>query len=130
MGTAENAEIVRRGYEAFDAGDMAALAGLFTADAVWEAAGSGPLSGTKQGRDAVLAYFGELAARSGGTFKVAVRDIIGGENHTVGLQHAHAERNGKTMDSDQVLVFEIRDGKVVRGQEFFADTALTDGFWA
>ena len=63
MGTAENVELVRRGYEAFNAGDMATLSELFAEDAVWHVAGNGVLSGTKQGRDAVLAYFGELGSR-------------------------------------------------------------------
>ncbi|MCX6499497.1 MAG: hypothetical protein NTU93_11975 [Arthrobacter sp.] len=52
------------------------------------------LSGTKQGRDAVLAYFGELGARSQGSFRAAVQDIVGGEDHTVGIHRSHAESNG------------------------------------
>lgn len=129
MGTAENAELVRRGYEAFSAGDMATLSEIFAEDAVWHAAGSGVLSGTKQGRDAVLAYFGELGSRSQGSFDVTVTDIIGGERHTVALQHTHAEGNGKTLDSDGALSFEVRDGKIVSGREFFDDTAEADAFW-
>jgi len=78
MGTAENIELVRRGYEAFNTGDMATLNELFAEDAVWHVAGSGVLSGTKQGRDAILAYFGELGARTQGDFQARVQDIVGG----------------------------------------------------
>ena len=130
MGTAENAELVRRGYEAFSAGDVATLGDIFAEDAVWHAAGNGVLSGTKQGRDAVLAYFGELGARSQGTLKVTVTDLIGGERHTVALQHNHAEGNGKTLDMDGAISFEVRDGKIVSGREFFEDTATGDAYWA
>jgi hypothetical protein len=130
MGAAENAEVVRRGYEAFNAGDLAALSDLFAEDAVWYAAGRGVLSGAKQGRDAILAYFGELGARSHGSFQAAVQDIVGGEGHTVGIQQSHAENNGKTMDLATAIVFVIRDGKVVEGREFFEDTAKADDFWS
>ncbi|MDI3212822.1 nuclear transport factor 2 family protein [Arthrobacter sp. AL12] len=130
MGTAENVELVRRGYEAFNAGDMATLSELFAEDAVWHVAGNGVLSGTKLGRDAVLAYFGELGSRSQGSLSVTVTDIIGGEKHTVALQHNHAEGDGKILDMDGALSFEVRDGRIVSGSEFFEDTARSDAYWA
>jgi len=130
MGAAENAELVRRGYEAFNAGDLATLGELFAEDAVWYAAGSGVLSGKKQGREAILAYFGELGMRSQGSFQATVKDIVGGENHTVGIQQSHAESNGKTLDVATAIAFVLRDGKVVEGREFFEDTASADEFWA
>lgn len=130
MGAAENAELVRRGYEAFKTGDMAALSEIIAEDAVWHVAGSGVLSGKKQGRAAVLAYFGELGTRSQGSFQPGVQDIIGGENHTVGIQRTHAESNGKTMDLATVITFVVRDGKITEGREFFEDTAKVDEFWA
>jgi ketosteroid isomerase-like protein len=55
MGAQENVELVRRGYVAFSTGDMATLNGLFAGDAVWHMAGSGVMSGPKQGRDEILA---------------------------------------------------------------------------
>ena len=129
MGTAENVELVRRGYTAFNAGDMATLSDLFAEDAVWHVAGSGVLSGTKQGRDAILAYFGELGARTQGHFQANVEDIVGGENHTVAIQQTHGEANGKTLDMATVITFVVRDGKIAEGREFFEDTAKADDFW-
>ena len=129
MGTAENVELVRRGYTAFNAGDMATLSDLFAEDAVWHVAGSGVLSGTKQGRDAILAYFGELGARTQGHFQANVEDIVGGEKHTVAIQQTHGEANGKTLDMSTVITFVVRDGKIAEGREFFEDTAKADDFW-
>lgn len=130
MGATENAELVRRGYEAFNAGDLETLGLVFAEDAVWYAAGSGALSGTKQGRDAILAYFGELGARSQGSFQAVVRDVVGGEDHTVGIQQSRAESNGKSLDLATAIVFVVRDGKVIEGREFFEDTVKADEFWA
>lgn len=130
VGAAENAELVRRGYEAFIAGDLATLGELFAEDAAWSVPGSGVLAGTKRGREAILAYFGELGARSQGSLRVTVQDIVGGEKHTVGIHHSHAEIDGKTYDQAAVVVFVIRDGKVGEAKEFFEDPAKADGFWA
>ena len=129
MGTAENIELVRRGYTAFNAGDMATLSGMFAEDAVWYVAGNGALSGTKQGRDAILAYFGELGARTQGSFQADLEDIVGGENHTIAIQQTRAENNGKTMDMATVITFVVREGKITEGREFFEDTAKADDFW-
>jgi uncharacterized protein len=130
MGSQENAELVRRGYTAFSSGDMATLNDLFTDDAVWHVPGSNSLSGPKKGRGEIMAFFGELVTRTGGTVRVTVDDVIGGEHHTVGLHHNHAERNGLVNDQDAVLVFTIRDGRVTEVQEFHEDTARSDKFWA
>jgi ketosteroid isomerase-like protein len=130
MGSAENVELVRRGYEAFNAGDMATLSGMFADDAVWHVAGGGVLSGTKRGRDAILAYFGELGARTQGNFQANVEDIVGGENHTVAIQQTRGKINAKTLDMPTIIVFVVRDGKIAEGREFFEDTAKADDFWA
>jgi ketosteroid isomerase-like protein len=129
MGSGENADLVRRGYEAFSSGDMATLNELFAEDAVWHAPGSGDLSGTKQGREAIMAFFGELMSRTGGTLKVTLQDVIGGDDHTIGLHGNYAERDGKILDQDAVLVFHLRGGRVSEVQEFFEDTAAADEFW-
>ena len=130
MGTAENVELVRRGYTAFNAGDMETLSDMFAEDAVWYVAGSGVLSGTKQGRDAIMSYFGELGARSQGSFQANLEDVVGGEKYTVGIQQTQAQGNGKTIDLATVITFVVRDGKIVEGREFFEDTAKADDFWA
>jgi uncharacterized protein len=130
MGAQENADLVRRGYAAFSTGDLATLTGVFAEDAVWTVPGSNPLSGEKKGRDAILAYFGDLAGASDGTFTVTLRDVVAGQEHTVGLQRNHAERNNQTDDQDAVLVFVIRDGLITAVQEFREDTARSDEFWS
>ena len=130
MGTTENVELVRRGYEAFNARDMVTLSALFAEDAVWHVAGSGVLSGAKQGRDAILAYFGELGARTQGNFQAKVEDVVGGETHTVAIQQTQATNNGKTLDMGTVITFVIRDGKITEGREYSEETAKWDDFWA
>jgi ketosteroid isomerase-like protein len=130
MGSEENAELVRRGYAAFSSGDMATLTELFAENAVWHVPGASPLSGPKEGRDAILAFFGEAMSLSGGTFKVTLDDVVGGETLTVALHHSHGERNGKVLDQKAANVFLIRDGKVVEVSEYSDSGAAADEFWA
>lgn len=130
MGSEENAALVRRGYEAFSAGDMDTLMGLFAEDARWHAAGNGAISGVKQGRDEILAYFGELGSRSNGSMKITVEDVAVGDRYAVGVHSASAERNGKTMDQRQAILFTISDGKVTEGVEMAEDTAVAADFWS
>jgi ketosteroid isomerase-like protein len=130
MSNQENADVVRRGYEAFIAGDMGTLGSLFADDAVWHVGGSGGLAGDKQGKEAIMAYFGELYSRSGGTMKVELQDVIAGERHTVGLQTSQAQRNGKSMAQQGAIVFDLKDGKVTEVNEFLEDTAQASDFWS
>src|SRR3984957_13971653 len=128
MGSEENAELVRRGYAAFSSGDMATLAELFDETAVWHVPGDSPLSGPKEGRDAILAFFGETMSTSGGTFRVNLDDVVGGEKHTVALHHSHAERNGKVLDQNAVNVFRILDGQVIEVREYSENGGAADEF--
>jgi uncharacterized protein len=130
MGAEENADLVRRGYAAFSSGDMATLTELFAEDAVWHAPGGSPLSGPKEGRDAIFAFFGETMALTGGTFKVTLDDVVGGETLTVALHHTHGERSGKVLDQKAANVFRILDGKVIEVSEYSDAGGAGDEFWA
>ena len=130
MGIEEDAALVRRGYEAFNAGNVETLKGLFAPDAVYRVGGSSDLAGDKHGLQEVLGYFGELFSRSGGTVKVELRDVIAGEHHTIGLQTAEAQRDGKSLKQDGVLVFTVKDGKVTEVSEFQEDSAKSSEFWS
>ncbi|MFF1251775.1 nuclear transport factor 2 family protein [Pseudarthrobacter sp. NPDC058329] len=109
---------------------METLMGLFADDAVYHVGGSGGLAGDKQGKQAIMAYFGELFTLSGGTAKVELQDVIAGNRHTVSVQTAEAQRNGKSMQQNGVLVFTLRDGKVTEVREFQEDTAKATDFWS
>ena len=130
MGSADDAQVIRRGYAAFSAGDMATLTELFTEDAVWHVPGDGPISGPKQGRDAILSFFGELMSRSEGTLTVTLDDVVGGDHHTVSMDRNQATRGGQSLQQDTVIVFELRDGRVSQARQFFDNTAVGDAFWA
>jgi ketosteroid isomerase-like protein len=55
-----NAEPIRRSFDAFARGDMAAMRALVAEDTVWHIPGRGPLAGDHYGRDAVFEMFARL----------------------------------------------------------------------
>ena len=131
MGAQENADLVRRGYEAFNSADMETLSELFDESASWHTPGRGSLAGDHVGREAAFAYFGQLGEQTGGTFKAEMGSVTADDQGTVvGVHHNSGERNGKQLDVDACIVFEIRDGQIVDGREHFHDLYAWDEFWS
>jgi ketosteroid isomerase-like protein len=126
----ENVERVRKGYEAFGAGDIATLTELFHPDAVWNAPERGVLAGTYHGRDTIFGFFGQLQQESKGTFR-AIPVALAATGAQVFVQHrTSAERNGRTLRSEAVLVYTI-EGSVIREvREYPADHTVEAAFWA
>lgn len=125
-----NVALVRRGYEAFSAGDMDALAEVMDENVIWHAPGNNPTSGDYKGRDETFAYYARIGEMSEGTLKVEVHDIVANDEHAVGMHRDTATRGGKSLDTNEILVFHIRDGKVVEGWEAYIDQAAVDEFWS
>jgi uncharacterized protein len=131
MTVQDNLELVRRGYAAFGAGDMDALLELFSPDIVQTVPGSSPLAGAHKGPQNVLAMYGQLFERSGGTIRVDLEDVMSdGGDRVIAVHQATAERNGETFSAREALLFTIVDGKVVEMQDFFTDIEASDSFWS
>jgi ketosteroid isomerase-like protein len=131
MAAKEDAELIRRGYEAFNKGDMDTLTELFDEDAVWHTPGTSSIAGEHEGREAAFTQFGRYGGETGGTFKAELRYVLADDDgHAVGIHHNSAQRGGKQLDVDCALVFEIRDGRVVDGREHFYDLRAWDEFWS
>ena len=88
----QNAALVRRGYEAFNVGDLATLTELLSEDVTFYQPGGSTVSGDHRGRDEVLAYFGQLFQRSGGTFRVEVEKLYASDRQAVVIHHATGRR--------------------------------------
>lgn len=127
----QNVETVRRGYQAFNHGDMKTLTELIHEKASWHVPGRGPLAGDYKGRDAVFAMFGRLGQETGGTYKAELRHVLADEEgRVVGMHHSSAQRGGKRLSADCCLVFEFKDGKVISGTEYIRDLHASDAFWS
>ena len=131
MGPDENVATMRRAYEAFNTGDIDTLTELFDEDAVWHLPGRSSMADDYKGRDATLAYFGLLGQKTGGTFRAELGHLTAdGEDCVVGIQRSTAERDGKHLDVDDCIVFQLKDGRITDGREHFEDLYAWDEFWS
>ncbi|MBI1885794.1 MAG: nuclear transport factor 2 family protein [Chloroflexi bacterium] len=125
-----NVTLLRRGYDAFDRGDMAALTEIFAEDAVWHLPGRHSVAGEHTGRNAIFAAMGQFAELSGGTLKLGIHDILASDEHTVVLSQGTAQRQGKQFNLRGVDIYHIRDGKIKEFWSFSEDQRLDDEFWS
>ena len=127
----KNADLVRRGYQAFNTADIKTLTELFAENASWHTPGRGSVAGDHVGREAVFGYFGRLGQETGGTFKADLRFLTTDDDGRVMSMHRNtAVRNGKRLDVECCLVFQIENGRVTDGTEHFYDLHAWDEFWS
>jgi ketosteroid isomerase-like protein len=125
----ENARLVQGAYEAFGRGEIEALAELMTDDVEWVNPGDpedNPNAGTFKGKEAVLGWFGGLAATRDYT-KFEPREFIAQNDKVVCLVYAEAtvRDTGRAFVSHEAQVWTFRDGKLTRFQNYL-DTAAAD----
>jgi ketosteroid isomerase-like protein len=129
--TMTNAEVVRRGYQAFNEADLDTLTMLIDERAPWHTPGESTVAGGARGRDAVFAQFGRYGGETAGTFKAELEAVYEGDDGRVlALHHNSGTRDGRQLDTDCCIVFELEDGKVVSGREYFYDLHNWDRFWS
>jgi uncharacterized protein len=113
-----NATVFRRGYEAFNSGDMDTIRELFDQNIVWHAGGRNRFSRDAHGIDETLGFFLELMQATDGTFHVDVHDIIANDDHAVALVSPHSVVNGVTSDDIAAHVVHMKNGKVTESWFF------------
>ncbi|MEX2459197.1 MAG: nuclear transport factor 2 family protein [Actinomycetota bacterium] len=124
-----NEDLVRRGYEAFAAGDVATMTELMADDVVWHTPGRSSISGDQKGRDAVLQFFGKIAQDTGGTFKLDVHDIVGNDEHVVALTTSTGQKDGRSLNAHIINTFHVKDGKLTEAWAASDDQYAVDEFW-
>jgi ketosteroid isomerase-like protein len=125
-----NEEIVRSGFDAFAKGDVDTLRQLFDQDAIWHVPGRSPISGDHRGLDAILGFLARTMELTGGTFRADVHDVVANDEHAVALYVTRGEREGRTLESRDVLVSHIRNGKLAEAWLLSADLYTVDEFFS
>ena len=126
-----NVGLIRKGYEAFGRGDIAALSELFTQDIQWhEAGGSGtPLAGDYKGQESVFEMFGQLVALTD-SFEVRLEECVADDRQAVAIHMANARKGGRCYTSREAIVFHLLEGKVTDAWHTVPDADAYDAFWS
>jgi ketosteroid isomerase-like protein len=128
--THPNEELIRRGYDAFSAGDLETVLSIFDENIRWHVPGRSPLAGDYRGHDEVTGFFGTLIERSGGTFSVEVHDVLANDEHVVVLAVLRGERGGAPYAGMSAHIWHVADGKAVEFWTASTDQYAADEFWS
>ena len=114
----QNIELVKKGYEAFTAGDIDTVMSLFNDNIEWVQPGDSAISGTYHGKAELGQFIRRLAEKS--TTATPHRFLADGD--TVVML---GETTADNETSEAAQVFTLRNGKTVRSQ-VYGDTALLE----
>ncbi len=115
----QNVEIIKRGYEAFNRGDMAAVIDGYDPDVEhWDRADD-PDAAVRRGRDALAAYYAELS-ESYAAIQIEPKEFIdaGGLVVVPVRVTVRGRVSGAVAEGDQVLVYRLKAGKVTELREY------------
>ena len=121
-----NATLFRKGYDAFNSGDMETVRSTFAGDIVWHNGGRSRFSRDTHGIDNTLAFFMELIQATDGSFHLDVHDIIANDTHAVALVNAHWDHDGASYQDNGAHVVHVKDGKVTESWFFAWNPYLQD----
>jgi uncharacterized protein (TIGR02246 family) len=119
---ASSSKTVLEAYlDALVRGDLDAVAAHFAEDATWTLHGDLPVSGTKHGRDEIMAFLsGAVSLFQPGTQRFTFGDITVEADRAVLEWRVHgvAAATGKNYDNAYCGVFVIRDGRITGVREY------------
>src|SRR5512133_2944681 len=123
--TIDNKQVMERYVAALQAGDGEAVRSFFAEDATWWLVGDLPMSGTWEGRDAIMDdFFGTAMAHyEPGSISLVVTGMMA-EGERVALEWTSRARTtaGEPYESFCIGVFTLRDGRIAAVREYM-DTA-------
>jgi ketosteroid isomerase-like protein len=126
-----NETVIRNLYDAFAARDMAVVQDLLADDVTWHAPGTAQHAGVRHGKPELFATMGRLGELTGGTLRSEVIDVLANDERAVVLQWTRAQRSARPpLEDREVIVFQLRDGRVVEAWEHPGDLHAMDAFFA
>ena len=121
-----NIDMARKGYAAFNSGDVQTVMDVLSDQVVWHVFGSGPLAGDYRGKQAVMELFGKylqlLDSQS-----TEIHDILANEQHTVVMATLQISRKGQTAEQKFTdVIHPDSEGRVAEFWRFFDDQGKSD----
>ena len=125
----ENMKVVQDFFAAYGANDLDGIAAVMDEKVRWHIPGRHPLSGTKTGREEVLAFFSQLGLAG---FKAEPIFFGADETHVVDVHRGWSNAEDKpNVDTIWALVYRIEDGKIIEATNLSADQdAANTFFWS
>ncbi|WP_247743295.1 nuclear transport factor 2 family protein [Shimia sp. R10_1] len=125
----DNMKVVQDFFAAYGTEDLDGIAKVMDENVRWHIPGRHPLSGTKNGREEVLAFFAQLGAAG---FKAEPIYFGADDTHVVDIHRGWSNAEGKpNVDTLWALLYRIENGKIVEATNLSADQdAANTFFWS
>ena len=132
MSEQENTQIVKDAYAAFKRGDIPTILNMLADDVKWFLPGPTdiiPVAGERHGREQVGQFFSALDQNQEAK-EFEPQEFVAQGDKVVVLGHYvwRIKANGREYGSDWAHVFTLRDGKVVKFQEYYDTGTCADAF--
>lgn len=124
-----NMKIVQDFFAAYGANDLDGIAAVMDENVRWHIPGRYPLSGTKTGREEVLAFFERLGVAG---FQADPIYFGADDTHVVDIHCGWSNVEAKpNVDTIWALVYRIEGGKIIEATNLSADQdAANTFFWS
>ena len=123
-----NIDLARKGYAAFETGDIETVRNLLSDQVVWHIFGSGPLAGDYTGKQAVMELFGKYMALIDSQ-STEIHDIVANDQHTVMMGTLKVSRQGRSFEQKITdVIHPDSEGRVQEFWRFFEDQGKADEF--
>jgi len=127
----DNVTLLKNLYDAFGRGDIPAVLGAMSPDIHWYQAESNPYNPSGEawvGPDAVLNNLFMKLGAEWEAFSVDLKSLHGAGDSVIveGRYHGTYRSTGKTLDAQVCHVWDVKDGKVTRFQQYVDTTKLND----
>ena len=132
MQEADNTKVVQEAYAAFGRSDIKGVLDRIDDNAVWNgvygANARVPTSGERRGKAAIAEFFRQVAEHVNFS-RFEPQEFVATGDKVVALGHYTATTPvGGSFDSDFAMVFTLRNGTVVRFQEFSDSAAINAAY--
>lgn len=124
-----NVAVINRMTAAVFENDRAALAEVFTDDMVLHVRGPLPRPGDHQGVDGFLDALGAIFQLTDGDVKIEQLFCVAEGPWAAEWEHAIFGRDGKTLETKNVFIYELRDGRIAEMWMICAAPAGSESFW-
>lgn len=133
MSEQENVRVVQSLFERFGSGDVPGILGLLSDDVDWHIRGpeSVPYFGPRSGHDGVLDFFGKIGTSVEFEHLRPEEFVPAGDKVLViGGERGRVRATGKSFENPWIMVFTLRDGKIVKFRSYEDTAAVAEAFKA
>ena len=126
-----NALRYRYALQAFNDNELDTAKKVFSKDIVYQFPGRSPIAGEYRGIEQFFKVLHLMKDMTAGTFTVEPKIIMANDEGVMVYARATAQREGKTLDIDQVNLYRFNeDGIIFEGRIIPVDLYAFDEFWS